>query len=164
MNYAKIEEVDVANFIGVRVSIFFCGCTHHCKNCFNSEIWEFSSGKLFDNEAKKELFKHLSKPYIRGLSVLGGEPLQQGQEMVELLYEVKNTFPDKDICLWTGYYIDGSEELDEIQKKIISLCDYVIDGRFDNNKRDITLRFRGSTNQTIWEKRDNKWVKSELNN
>lgn len=164
MNYSQINKIDVANFSGVRVSIFFCGCTHHCKNCFNSEIWNFKSGKPFDNEAKKELFEYISKSYIRGLSVLGGEPLQQGQELVDLLKEVRETFKNKDICLWTGYYIDGREELDDTQKEILSLCDYVVDGRFEEDKKDLTLKFRGSSNQTIWEKNsEGVFIKSELN-
>ena len=172
MNYAQINKIDVAQGVGCRVSVFFQGCRgfmvdgklSHCKDCFNSEIWSFSDGKLFDNEAKKELFEYLSKPYIKGLSVLGGEPLQQGQELVDLLKEVKETFKDKDIWLWTGYYIDGREELDDIQKEILSLCDYVVDGRFEEDKKDLTLKFRGSSNQTIWEMNSQGiFIKSKLN-
>ena len=160
MNYLQINKTDVSNGSFVRVSIFFTGCQgfgtpkKHCKGCFNSEIWNFKSGKPFDEEAKKELFEYLSKPYIKGLSVLGGEPLQQGQELVELLKEVREVFKDKDIWLWTGYYIDGREPLDDVQKEILSLCDYVVDGRFEEDKKDVTLKFRGSSNQTIWKKGD----------
>lgn len=165
MNYSKIEKFDVSNGNGIRVSVFFCGCSHHCPNCFNSELWNFNSGKPFDEEAKKELFGYLSNEHIKGLSVLGGEPLQQGQELVELLNEVRRTFPQKDIWLWTGYYIDGRDELDEVQKEILSLCDYVVDGRFEEDKKDVTLRFRGSSNQTIWEMNEEtgEFVRSEFN-
>ena len=163
MNYAKIEKFDVTNLSGISVSIFLCGCTHKCKNCFNSEIWSFTSGKPFDEEAKKELFEYLSNPHIKGLSVLGGEPLQQGQELVDLLKETKDNFPDKEIRLWTGYYIDGREPLDAIQKEILSLCDYVVDGRFEEDKKDLTLKFRGSSNQTIWENRNGEFIRSKLN-
>lgn len=165
MKYSKIENFDVSNGNGVRVSVFFCGCTHHCPNCFNSEIWDFNSGKPFNEEAKKELFDYLSNEHIKGLSVLGGEPLQQGEELYELLKEVRRSFPKKDIWLWTGYYIDGRDKLNEVQEDILSLCDYVVDGRFEEDKKDITLRFRGSSNQTIWKmiKVTGEFVKSKLN-
>ena len=164
MNYSQINKIDVANGLGCRSSVFFTHCKFHCPNCFNKEIWDKNSGKPFNDEAKKELFEYLSKSYIKGLSVLGGEPLIQGQELVELLKEVKETFKDKDIWLWTGYYIDGCEELDNIQKEILSLCDYVVDGRFEEDKKDLTLKFRGSSNQTIWEKNDEGiFIKSKLN-
>ena len=164
MNYSQINKIDVANGSGCRTSVFFTHCKFYCKNCFNKEIWDKNSGKPFDNEAKKELFDYLSKPYIKGLSVLGGEPLIQGQGLVDLLKEVRETFKDKDIWLWTGYYIDGREELDDIQKEILSLCDYVVDGRFEEDKKDLTLKFRGSANQTIWEKNsEGIFIKSKLN-
>ena len=170
MNYSQINKFDVANGNGVRCSIFFSGCKgfgtngKHCQGCFNSEAWNFKSGKPFDGEAKKELFGYLSNPYIKGLSVLGGEPLHQGQELVDFLKEVRNVFKGKDIWLWTGYYIDGREELDNIQKEALSLCDYVVDGRFKENRKDLTLKFRGSSNQTIWEKNDEGiFIKSKLN-
>ena len=170
MNYSKIEKFDVANGIGIRSTLFTCGCAGfgddgHCEGCFNSEIWNFKSGKPFDEEAKNELFTYLSNPHIKGLSVLGGEPLQQGKELIELLTEVRNVFPTKDIWLWTGYYIDGREDLTDEQKEILSLCDFVVDGRFIMKLKDTTLRFRGSSNQTIWErdKENNCFIKSELN-
>lgn len=165
MNYAKIENFDVANGNGVRVSVFFTSCPHRCPHCFNSEYWDENSGKPFENKDKDELFSYLNNPHIKGLSVLGGEPLVQGYEMVELLKEVRKKFPTKDIWLWTGYYIDGREELTEEQKEILSLCDYVIDGRFVNDLKDLTLRFRGSSNQTIWEKdkETNTFKISDLN-
>lgn len=165
MNYSTIKKYDISNGKGVRCSIFLTGCTHKCKGCFNSELWDFKAGKPFDNDAKKYLFELLADPHCVGLSVLGGEPLQQGVEMRDLLKEVRETFPDKDIWLWTGYYIP--KELDALQVEITSYCDYVIDGRFDESKTDKKLLFRGSSNQTIWEKpRDmsGTWRRSSLNN
>lgn len=171
MNYSQINKFDVANGSGVRVSIFTTGCAgfesgQHCEGCFNSEIWDFKSGKLFDSNVKDELFDYLSNPHIKGLSVLGGEPLQQGEELLDLLKEVREVFPHKDIWLWTGYYIDGRDHLNAIQRQTLSLCDYVVDGRFIEAQKDVTLRFRGSLNQTIWErnKETNEFVKSQLNN
>ena len=123
-------------------------------------MWNFHSGKIFSDDAKKVLFEALSNEHIKGLSILGGEPLQQGEGLLSLLKEVRNKFPDKDIWLWTGYYLS---ELNDEQKEIINLCDYIVDGRYEENKRDLTLNFRGSSNQTIWENKDGKFVKSSLN-
>ena len=153
MNYSSIRKYDVANGLGVRTTLFVTGCKHCCPHCFNREIWDFTSGKLFDKEAKEKLFTYLSDSHVKGLSVLGGEPLMQGNDMLILLKEVKETFPTKDIWLWTGYYIDGREILDDIQKSILELCDYVVDGRFINDLKNPSLQFRGSENQTIY-KRD----------
>lgn len=160
MNYAKIQKMDIANGLGIRTVIYFCGCNFHCHNCQNKELWNFHSGKIFSDDAKRELFEALSNEHIKGLSILGGEPLQQGEELLSLLKEVRNKFPDKDIWLWTGYYLS---ELNDEQKEIINLCDYIVDGRYEENKRDLTLNFRGSSNQTIWEKKNGKFVKSSLN-
>lgn len=160
MNYAKIQKMDIANGLGIRTVIYFNGCKFHCHNCQNKELWNFNGGKLFTEESKKELFDAVSNEHIKGLSVLGGEPLQQGEELFELLKEFKEKFPNKNIWLWTGYYL---EELNELQKKIILLCDYVVDGRYEENKRDLTLNFRGSSNQTIWENHNGEFVKSSLN-
>lgn len=151
MNYKTIKQLDIANGTGCRTSIFFCGCTHHCPGCFNSEIWDFNSGEKFDENVKNHLFDLLSLRFIKGLSVLGGEPLQQGEELTILLKEVKEKFPDKDIWLWTGYDMD---ELNEQQKQTISYCDYIVTGRFIKEKHQHNLKFRGSTNQYIWKKSD----------
>lgn len=161
MRYQNILKFDSANGKGIRTTIWFTGCKFHCKECFNSKIWDFNSGFPFDLEAKNKLFEYLSNEHVKGLSVLGGEPLQQGEEIYDLLKEVKEKFPNKDIWLWTGYYIN---ELNDLQKKIISLCDYIVDGRFDNTKKDVRLYFRGSTNQTIWiNNHDGTFSESELN-
>lgn len=160
MNYFKIKRYDISNGKNIRCSIFFSGCTHHCEGCFNSDLWDFKSGKPFDEAAKQELFMYLSDEHTKGLSVLGGEPLQQGQELTNLLKEVKEKFPDKNIWLWTGYYLD---ELDETQKETVALCDYVVDGRFIKSESGTNLLFRGSKNQTIWQNDNGKFVKSDLN-
>lgn len=161
MRYKSILKFDSANGKGIRTTIWFTGCRFHCKECFNNQIWDFNSGLPFDAEAKNKLFKYISNEHVKGLSVLGGEPLQQGEEMYELLKEVKENFPNKDIWLWTGYYLN---ELNDLQKKIISLCDYVVDGRFEEEKKDVRLYFRGSSNQTIWENNhDGTFSESELN-
>lgn len=153
MNYEAIKTYDVLNGYGIRVTIFFTGCTHMCKGCFNSEIWDFSKGKPFNESAKQIIFDNLSKPQIKGLSILGGEPLQQDhQEMLNFIKEVKEKFPTKDIWLWSGYYF---KELDDEKKEIINLCDYFVDGRFIQDKASKKLLFRGSSNQTIYKKNSN---------
>lgn len=160
MNYAKIQKMDIANGLGIRTVIYFCGCKFHCHNCQNKELWDFNYGKMFDENAKNELFDALSNEHIKGLSILGGEPLQQGEELLELLRECKEKYPKKDIWLWTGYKINN---LNELQKEIISYCNYVVDGQYEEDKRDLTLNFRGSSNQIIWENKDGEFVKSSLN-
>lgn len=162
MNYSLIKKYDIANAKGINTSIFFCGCTHHCQGCFNTSIWDFKCGKLFDDNAKQLLIKYLSDNEVKGLSILGGEPLQQGEEMYSLIKDIKTIFPDKKIWLWTGYYIN---ELNDEQKRIINICDYVIDGRFDKNKTDGRIILRGSTNQTVWYNKDGKgsFIRSKYN-
>jgi anaerobic ribonucleoside-triphosphate reductase activating protein len=148
MNYSKIKKYDISNGLGIRCSIFFTGCNFHCPECFNPELWDKNSGKPFDENAKTELFSYLKDEHCDGLSVLGGEPLIQGMQLVELLEEVRENFPNKTIWLWTGYKIDG--DLNETQKMIIGLCDYVVDGLFKKELSGKKLRFRGSSNQIIW--------------
>lgn len=162
MNYSLIKKYDIANAKGINTSIFFCGCTHHCQGCFNASIWDFKCGKLFDDDAKQLLIRYLSDDEVKGLSILGGEPLQQGKELYELIQEIETLFPDKKIWLWTGYYLN---ELNNEQMEIVKLCDYVIDGRFEKDKADGRIILRGSTNQTIWynENRTGNFVKSKYN-
>ena len=152
--------MDIANGLGIRTVIYFSGCRFQCHNCQNKELWDFKYGKIFDENAKDELYKDLSNEHVKGLSVLGGEPLQQGNELYELILDIKKNFPNKDIWLWTGYYIkDKNEE----QQKIINLCDYIVDGCYEEKLRDLTLNFRGSSNQTIWENKNGEFIKSSLN-
>ena len=159
MNYAKIQKMDIANGLGIRTVIYFSGCRFQCHNCQNKELWDFKYGKIFDENAKDELYKDLSNEHVKGLSVLGGEPLQQGNELYELILDIKKNFPNKDIWLWTGYYI---KDLNEEQQKIINLCDYIVDGCYEEKLRDLTLNFRGSSNQTIWENKNGEFIKSSL--
>lgn len=158
MNYKTIKKYDIANAIGIHTSIFFTGCKFHCHNCFNKEIWDFNSGEYFDKQAKDKLYEYISDEHVKGLSILGGEPLQQGEELLNLLKEIKIKFPNKRIWLWTGYYLN---ELNDLQKEIISYCDRVIDGRFDNNLKNYNLKLRGSSNQSIYDNINGEFVKIE---
>jgi len=159
MNYSKIKRYDISNGCGIRCSIFFTGCDFHCPGCFNPELWDKNSGEIFDDDAKSELFSYLEDEHCDGLSVLGGEPLIQGQALVELLEEVKVKFPEKTIWLWTGFKIDG--KLDETQKMILQNCDYVVDGQFKEHLAGKKLRFRGSSNQRIWRHANGEFVRAD---
>lgn len=163
MNYDSIKNLDISNGLGVRVSIFFTGCHFHCKNCFNSKLWDFNSGKIFDLKAKNLLFNYLSNEHIKGLSILGGEPLDQGVELLNLIQEIKNKFPNKNIWLWTGYKIFNNK-LTTIQKEILFYCDFIVDGQFEEFLKNPKLLFRGSSNQIIYENNKGKLKISELNN
>ncbi len=156
MNYADIKKADIANGLGVRVSVFVSGCNHHCKNCFNPEAWDFNYGKEFTDEEISKVIKELDHPYVTGLSLLGGEPLEHinQQGLLPLLRKVKQQLPDKNVWCYTGYTFDNEvmgnmfnnwEETPEL----LSYIDVMVDGKFEEEKKDIKLRFRGSSNQRI---------------
>ena len=157
MNYHKIEKTSVANGTGIRVVLWVSGCSLHCRGCHNPETWNIYSGKPFDEEAKNELFEALDKTYIQGITFSGGHPLED--ENVECVYnlmlEIKNKFPEKDIWLYTGYKLgdilnDPSEDISTfLKRKVVSMCDVVVDGPFVESKKDITLKWRGSRNQRV---------------
>lgn len=146
MNYAKIKPVDVANGEGVRVSIFVCGCRHFCKGCFNRELWNHAAGELFTSNTIKEIFGLLKKPYITGLSLLGGEPLDpyNVRDSEWLCDMVKRHTTGKDIWCYTGYRWEDVKDL-----KIMKDIDIIVDGRFIEELKDPRLKFRGSSNQRI---------------
>ena len=156
MNYLKIEHNSISNGPGVRVVLWVSGCTFHCEGCHNPESWDFNAGKLFGSEAKQELFDALSKPWIRGITFSGGNPIERKTifEMLRLVTEVKRRFPNKDIWLYTGWQLSNynfSPEYLEmnISSMIFALCDVVVDGPYIEEQRDITLKFRGSKNQRL---------------
>lgn len=154
MNYADIKQYDVANGPGVRVSVFVSGCTHYCKGCFNEEAWDFSYGTPFTGKTIQTVLEYLKPSYVRGLTVLGGEPMEpQNQPAVlELLAQVKETYPDKTIWMFSGYDYEKDilgrmwEEIPET-KKILSCIDVLVDGEFVEELKNLSLRFKGSSNQ-----------------
>ncbi len=156
MNYGEIKNYDIANGEGVRVSLFVSGCTHHCKNCFNPETWNFEYGKPFTKETENYIIECLSPSYIDGLSLLGGEPFEPDNQKVLLpfLRRVKNDLPNKTIWCYTGYLFD-KELLNESRARckftdeMLSLIDVLVDGEFVQDLYDISLAFRGSSNQRI---------------
>ena len=146
MRYAKVRKEDISNGPGIRVSLFVQGCNRHCDGCFNPETWDYNSGKIF-NERIQELFLELGNTKaITGFSILGGEPLDQDEHMLELVQKIKERYPNKTIWMWTGYTY---EELNDKQMEIVKLIDVLVDGPFIINKKCPSKRFRGSTNQRI---------------
>lgn len=146
MNYMQIDKTSISNGKGFRAVLWCAGCSLKCEGCFNPETWSFESGKLFDEDAKKYLFEQLSKPYIKGLTCSGGHPCENENVscITELLKDVKSNFQDKDVWMYTGYTWDQIKNLD-----VINYIDVLVDGPYIESQRDITLPFRGSTNQRI---------------
>lgn len=156
MNYAAIKKTDVANGFGIRVSLFVSGCTHYCKGCFNSEAWDFGYGQVYTEETRREIMEALNHSYIRGFSILGGEPFEPENRLtvLELAKQVRETYPDKDIWCYTGYdyekdllqwIADGRLEV----KELLEQLDVLVDGEFVEEKKNLRLPFRGSGNQRL---------------
>lgn len=156
MNYAQIKNNDIANGPGIRVSLFVSGCTHRCPGCFNEEAWDFSYGKPFTQETVDEILDMLSPDRIRGLTLLGGEPFepQNQRAIVELLRQIKSKYPNKSIWAFSGYLFDkdilaGRLGDREITMEYLRYLDVLVDGPFVMAKKDLNLRFRGSSNQRL---------------
>ena len=170
MRFASMRNLDISNGEGVGVSLFVQGCDRHCFNCFNPDTWNFNDGKEWTEETKNKFIKLIDRPYINRISVLGGEPLaeQNLDEVLSLIKEIRISLPDKTIWLYTGFrwnyimnyqpvetddfdYIEESynDGLMEKRKRIISLCDVVIDGEYIDEQKDLTLKWRGSKNQRV---------------
>lgn len=146
--YNTIRRMDISNGPGVRVSIFFQGCHFHCKDCFNEETWDFEKGEEFTNKEIDLINELASKEYIKGLSVLGGEPLNPKNldGTLELLKAFKEKHKDKTIWLWTGYTY---ENLDDNQKKVLDYLDVLVDGQFKVELKNLKLKYSGSSNQRV---------------
>lgn len=149
MNYMEIKRSDIANGAGVRVSLFVSGCTHHCKGCFNPDTWDFNAGKLFDAETENTLLSLLSRSYIAGLTLLGGEPMEEQNRAVLLpfLRKLRGMYPEKNIWCYSGYTFE--ELIGMGASDILELIDVLVDGEFVLEKKDIRLPFRGSSNQRL---------------
>lgn len=146
MNYAEINKVDIANGPGCRVSVFIQGCDFHCKNCFNQNAWDFNGGVVFNDNTIQKILSLCRYEYINGLSILGGEPLHPKNidGILQLMKAFKERFPDKNIWLWTGFKYE-----DITRKEIFNYIDVLVDGQYVDELRDLTLKFRGSSNQRI---------------
>lgn len=156
MNYADIKRVDVANGEGVRVSLFVSGCNHHCKGCFNECAWDFNYGNKFTDKNIDEVINYLDHDHIEGLSLLGGEPLEYvNQEgILPLVKRVKEKFPNKNIWCYTGFdfekdVVEKMSKDNETTKELLNYIDVIVDGKFEEDKKNLKLKFRGSSNQRI---------------
>lgn len=152
MYYADIKPIDVANGEGIRVSLFVSGCRHRCPGCFNREAWDFTYGQPYTDTVEERLVHLVGRPEIQGISLLGGEPLEQENRSVllGLCQRIKQLYPGKDIWLYSGYeWEDLCAIYDETLQRLLEKVDILVDGRFDELQKDIRLRFRGSQNQRI---------------
>lgn len=156
MNYASIKIMDVANGPGVRMSLFVSGCTHYCKGCFNEEAWDFNYGEPFTQKETDYIIEYVSSPYIAGLTILGGEPMEHvnQQGLLSLLRQLREKCPDKSVWCFTGYDFEKDivgrmiQEYPETQE-LLSYIDVMVDGKFVEELKDLSIRFRGSSNQRI---------------
>ena len=156
MNYAKINKCDIANGNGVRVTLFVSGCTHQCPGCFNREAWDFNYGEEFTEEIENEILEALAPDYIDGLTLLGGEPMEPKNQrvLVPFLRRVREKYPKKSIWCFSGYTLDEellkeSRARCEVTDEMLSMIDVLVDGEFVEALKDISLRFRGSSNQRL---------------
>ncbi len=156
MHYAEIKKCDIANGPGIRVTLFVSGCTHRCQNCFNEETWDFKYGSPFTADTENELINTLRPGYVKGLTLLGGEPLEHSnqQGLLPFIRRVKKELPGKDIWCYTGYTFERDvlermcAEWEET-RELLSYFDVLVDGEFVQALKDLGLRFRGSSNQRI---------------
>lgn len=156
MNYAEIKDCDIANGPGVRISLFVSGCTHHCPGCFNEVAWDFDYGEPFTQQTIDKILNLLSPGYIRGLTLLGGEPFEPQNQgpILELLRKVKAKYPRKSIWAFSGYLFDrdilsGRLGPWDVTQEYLSCLDVLVDGPFVEAKKNLSLRFRGSENQRL---------------
>ena len=156
MNYATIKYYDIANGPGVRTSVFVSGCRHRCPGCFNSVAWDFAYGQPFDKATRNQVFASCQPDYIAGLSLLGGEPFEPGnqRELLPFLRRVKALYPGKTVWAYSGFTLEelrtpGSYPCCEVTESILAMVDVLVDGRFIEAQKDISLLFRGSANQRL---------------
>ena len=156
MNYCGIKDCDIADGPGVRVTLFVSGCRNRCPGCFQPETWDFARGAPFDASAEERLFALLDRPYIRGLTLLGGEPMEPENQraLYPFAQKVRKRFPRKDLWIYSGYpferlLTEGAHPHTEVTLPLLSLGDVLVDGPFVRELKDPLLRFRGSGNQRI---------------
>lgn len=150
MNYLTIDKENVCNGEGLRVVLWLSGCSHKCKGCQNPQTWDANSGIQFDEEVKEKLFRELEKDYISGLTLTGGDPLFESNlnDVLELVDETRILFQQKTIWIYTGYLFEDIL-CDPLKLEIIKKCDVLVDGEYVKTLRDISLPFKGSTNQRV---------------
>ena len=149
MRFSKIKDNDIANGLGVTMSLWTQGCPHHCKGCFNGETWDFNAGQEFEDSDLKYILENINKNNVhRDLSILGGEPLcpENVDGVIEVCKMFKEKLPEKKIYLWTGYVVEG---FNQKQREVLNYIDVLVDGPFVQDKRNLSLMMRGSSNQRV---------------
>lgn len=169
MRYASIRSMDISNGEGIGVALFVQGCHFHCKDCFNPETWDFQGGEDWTEDTKNTFFQLCKKPYVKRVSILGGEPLanENVETVLELVKEIGEKFPDKKIWIYTGYKWESilfpivtdnldfeREKILEERREVLNYIDILVDGRFDTEKKDVNLKWKGSWNQRVIDVRD----------
>jgi anaerobic ribonucleoside-triphosphate reductase activating protein len=155
VNYSEIKYCDIANGVGVRTTLFVSGCTHHCKGCFQPETWDFAAGKPFTNAVAQEILDSLDAPHVAGLTLLGGEPMEPANQPVlaDLCEKAKAAHPEKAIWCFTGDLyedlLEGGPRHTADTDRLLGCIDVLVDGPFEADKKDVSLRFRGSSNQRL---------------
>lgn len=147
LRYGQIRKYDVANGTGIRTTIFVTGCSHNCFNCFNKEYQNFDHGHIWTDKETQLVIEYLSNSIVSGLSLLGGEPMENTPMITNIIRQIKQHV-DKNIWVWSGFTYENIVE-DPDKKSLLELCDVLVDGKFNQLKKDLTLRFRGSSNQRI---------------
>lgn len=155
MNYHNITHADMKNGDGLRVVLWLSGCSHNCRNCQNPQTWNPKSGITFDLKAKNEIYDELKNDYISGITFSGGDPLYETNldEVLELINSIREKFPDSSIWIYTGYSLEeimkNTDNISDKRKDIVLKCDVLVDGKYINELRDISLEWRGSSNQRV---------------
>lgn len=155
MNYSGIKNYSIENGTGVRVSLFVSGCRHHCRGCFNEETWDFNHGELFTEEVENRIIEAMKPEYMAGITLLGGDPAEpENQEgLMPLLRRIRQELPDKTVWMYTGYVLEdfklGNRAYCSVTEEFLRCCDVVVDGPFIMDKKNLSIKFRGSENQRI---------------
>lgn len=147
MRYGQIRRYDVANGPGIRTSFFVTGCTHNCPECFNKEYQNFQAGDEWTKTQTKEVLEHLKESVVDGLTILGGEPFQNLPDLTSIISEIRE-YSDKSIWIYSGYTFEQIID-DPVKFDLLKLCDVLVDGLFVNELKNLSLKFRGSSNQRI---------------
>ena len=158
MRIHNITYPDINNGLGCRVTLWVSGCIHHCKGCHNPETWDFNGGREFTDDDKKMIFEILEKPYIKGITLSGGDPLCSYNDILILIKEIKERFPNKDIWVFTGFTFDY---VNKHMEELLNYVDVIVDGKYVEDLRDVSLKFRGSSNQNIWINKNGVFEKDE---
>ncbi len=175
MNICEIITVDAANGPGIRISVFVSGCTNRCEGCFQPQTWDFNFGELYDEEKETFIMEELKKTYYKGITILGGEPFEEVNQrgIIPLIRRIKKELPGKDIWMYTGFtyeedLVPGGKRYIEVTDEILDSIDVLVDGKFEENLKNLNLNFRGSENQRIIDmkktRKNDEIILSELNN